>query len=155
MKTCLAAALLLITTAASAAGESPATPSLPPGHPSIAAPANIGDVHVAKATGPDARTVQEVITQRTQLKDKQVVVHGKVVKFLPGIMNKNWVHLQDGTGSQADGSNDLVATTQGQVQRGDVVTVRGTVRVDQDFGSGYAYKVLIENATVTPDKAGK
>jgi DNA/RNA endonuclease YhcR with UshA esterase domain len=155
MKTCLATTLLLIATAASAAGETPASPALPPGHPSIGAPVNIGDVRVTKAPGPNAQTIQEVVTQRTQLKDKPVTVHGKVVKFSGGIMGKNWVHIQDGTGSKDDGSNDILVTTQDQTKPGEVITVRGTVRLDQDFGSGYAYKVLIEDGAITADKAVK
>ena len=33
---------------------------------------------------------------------------------------------------------------------GDVVTVSGIVRTNKDFGSGYTYKVLIEDATLKP-----
>lgn len=152
MKTRYAAILLSITTAtATAAGET-ATSSqpLPPGHPGISQAAGIGDVRVAKATGTDARTVEEIIKQRAALKDKPVVVRGKVVKFNAAIMGKNWVHLRDGTGSAADGSNDVLVTTQDVAKVGEVVTVRGMVRTDKDFGSGYSYSVLIEDATVKP-----
>jgi len=161
MKTCIATALLFIATATSAAGETTAPANslhntLPPGHPSIgAAPVDIGDVRVAKASGPNAKTVEEIVTQRTQLKDKPVEVRGKVVKFNTAIMGKNWVHLRDGTGTEAKGNNDLLVTTQDLAKPGDVVTVRGAVRIDKDFGSGYAYAVLIEDATVTPDKPKK
>lgn len=144
-----AAVLFLIATAA-AAGETAPSQPLPPGHPSINQAAGIGDVRVAKATGADARTVEEIIKQRAALKDKAVVVHAKVVKFNAAIMGKNWIHLRDGTGSAADGSNDVLVTTQDMAKVGDVVTVRGTVRTDKDFGSGYSYAVLIEDATVKP-----
>jgi hypothetical protein len=154
MKTVFTIALLSVATAAWA-GPAAAPDSLPPGHPSISRPVDIGDVHVAKATGPNAKTVEEIVTQRTQLKDKPVAVHGKVVKFHAAIMGKNWVHLRDGTGSQAQGSNDVLVTTQDQTRPGDVVTARGTVRINKDFGSGYAYPVLIEEATITPDKPRK
>lgn len=151
MKTRYAIILLSIASAAAVAGET-ATSSqpLPPGHPSISRAAEIGDVRVAKATGADARTVEEVVKQRAALKDKPVVVHGKVVKFNAAIMGKNWIHLRDGTGSAAEGSNDVLVTTQDMAKVGDVVTVRGTVRADKDFGSGYSYAVLIEDATVKP-----
>jgi hypothetical protein len=149
MKTYYAAVLYLIAAAAIAGETAPSQP-LPPGHPSIGRAAEIGDVRVAKATGADARTVEEVIKQRAALKDKPVVVHGKVVKFNGGIMGKNWVHLRDGTGSAADGSNDVLVTTQDVAKVGDVVTVRGMVRTEKDFGSGYSYAVLIEDATVKP-----
>src|SRR5664279_2749842 len=50
-------------------------------HANMAKGTDVGNVKVAKATGPDARTVAEVIAKRTELKDKTVVIHGKVVKF--------------------------------------------------------------------------
>jgi len=153
MKTCcIAAALLLLSTVAAAAGETAPANALPPGHPSIGAPVDLSNIKVARASGPNAKTVEEIVTQRTELKDKPVLLRGKVVKFNPGIMGKNWVHLRDGTGSDAKESNDVLVTTQDMAGLGDVVTVRGTVRIDKDFGSGYAYAVLIEDATITPDK---
>ncbi|MBK8740263.1 MAG: hypothetical protein IPM02_12375 [Betaproteobacteria bacterium] len=101
-----------------------------------------------KATGANARTVVEINAKGAALKDKPVLVRGKVVKFNGGIMGRNWIHLRDGTGSAADNSNDLLVTTTQKASAGDVVTVQGVVRTDRDFGSGYAYKVLIEEATL-------
>ena len=103
-----------------------------------------GDVKVPKASGPDARTVAEVIAKSGELKDKTVVIRGKVVKYSPGIMGKNWIHLRDGSGSAADNTHDLLVTTTDQTKVGDVVVAKGVVRTDRDFGSGYAYKVLVE-----------
>lgn len=110
--------------------------------------ADVGDVKVAKATGPDARTVAEVVAKRTELKDKTVVVRGKVVKFTPDVMGKNWIHLRDGTGTAADGTNDIVVTTKDETQIGAVVLVKGVVHTDKDLGSGYSFKVLVEDATL-------
>ncbi|MEI8158244.1 MAG: nucleotide-binding protein [Burkholderiales bacterium] len=107
-------------------------------------------IKVAKATGDNARTVAEVVTKSAELKDKSVQVRGKVVKYSPEIMGKNWIHLRDGSGSEASNTNDILVTSAGQAKLGDVVTVTGVVRVDKDFGSGYAYKVLIEEATIKP-----
>jgi hypothetical protein len=103
---------------------------------------------VAKATGANAYTVAEVVTKATALKDKPVQVSGKVVKFNAGIMGKNWVHLRDGSGQDANQSNDILVTTAAQAKVGEVVTVAGVVRNDKDFGSGYTYKVMIEDATL-------
>jgi hypothetical protein len=108
----------------------------------------VADVHVDKASGADARTVVEIITKSAELKDKSVSVRGKVVKFNPGIMGKNWVHLRDGSGSAANETNDLLVTTLSETKVGALVTAKGTVRTDKDFGSGYAYKVLVEEATL-------
>ena len=105
-------------------------------------------IKVAKATGANARTVAEIVTKATELKDKPVKVSGKVVKYNPEVMGKNWIHLRDGSGADADNSNDVLVTTLSQAKVGDVVTVTGVVRTNKDFGSGYAYKVLIEDAKV-------
>lgn len=116
------------------------------------APGSLEKIEVPKAMGDNAHTVAEIVTQSKDLKDHPVAVRGKIVKFNPGIMGKNWFHLRDGSGSASDNSNDiLITTTMGTVAKpGDVVTVSGTVRTDKDFGSGYAYKVLIEDATLKP-----
>ena len=103
---------------------------------------------VAKASGPDARTVAELYKGKVALKDKPVLVRGRVVKVSNGILGKNWLHLQDGSGSAADGSNDVVVTTKDSAAVGDIVVARGTVRTDVDVGSGYAFAVLIEGATL-------
>jgi len=117
-------------------------------HGGVAKAPDLGDINVPKATGANARTVAEIITKRVELKDKPAVVRGKVVKYNAGIMGKNWVHLRDGTGSAADDSNDLLVTTLSSATVGDVVTAKGVVRADKDFGAGYSYRVLIEEATL-------
>jgi hypothetical protein len=132
------------------AGSGSAMPSsngMPNGHPSISKAMETQDVHVPKATGTNARTVMEIITKANELKDKPVLVRGKVVKYNPGIMGKNWIHLRDGTGSAAEVTNDVLVTSTSEVKLGDVVTAKGFVRTDKNFGSGYAYKVILEEAT--------
>lgn len=106
--------------------------------------ASAPDVKVAKATGPNARTVAEIIAKPADLKDKPVLIQAKVVKINANIKGVNWVHLRDGTGSAADGTNDLIVTTTDELKVGDTVTMKGIVRIDKDLGSGYKYKVLVE-----------
>jgi hypothetical protein len=130
-----------------AAPAMPATPS-PHGATAPAAPAAAAVPKVAKAMGPDAKTVAEVVKGKATLKDKTVLVRGQVVKVNLGIMGKNWVHLQDGSGSAADGTNDILVTTKDVAAIGDVVQAKGTVRTDVNVGPGYAYAVLIEDAAV-------
>ncbi|MBI4998489.1 MAG: hypothetical protein HZC22_16660 [Rhodocyclales bacterium] len=149
MKTLFATSLILVATCAWAA-EDAAPAKLPAGHPGIGRATDLADIKVAKAVGANARTVEEIITQRAKLKDKPVLVRGQVVKFNPQIMGKNWVHLRDGSGNAADGSNDILITTMAAAKVGDVVTVQGIVRADRDFGAGYSYQVLIEDATIKP-----
>jgi hypothetical protein len=64
-------------------------------------------------------------------------------------MGKNWIHLQDGSGQQ--GTNDLTVTTSGTANAGDTVVVAGKLSVDKDFGYGYKYAVIVEDAQVTKE----
>jgi hypothetical protein len=103
-------------------------------------------ISVGKAAGPDAYTIAELYKNRDALKGKSVSVKAKVIKVSSGIMKMNWVHLQDGSGDPKTGSHDIVATSAELPAAGDIVTVKGTLGVDKDFGSGYKYSVLIEKA---------
>jgi len=103
---------------------------------------------VAKATGADAKTVAEVFAGKAALKDKPVTVRGQVVKVSAGILGKNWLHVQDGSGNAKDGTHDLIVTTKDTAAVGDVVSAKGTVRTDVNIGSGYAYAVLVEDAAL-------
>jgi hypothetical protein len=131
-------------------GSAPETGSgsLPPGHPPLQggtpAKPNVDFSEIQIPAG--GVTVGEICTDPTKLAGKAVAFRGKVVKYNPMILGKNWVHVQDGTGSP--GSNNLVVTTDSQVKVGDTVLVNGTVTTDKDFGGGYKYKVIVENATV-------
>ena len=117
-------------------------------HSGLASTPAAGDSQVSKATGANARTVAEIMTKSAELKDKPVLVRGKVVKYNPGIMGKNWIHLRDGSGSEANNTNDILVTSLNYAKVGDVVTVAGIVRTNKDFGAGYAYKVMVEDATL-------
>jgi len=90
--------------------------------------------------------VADIFGKSATLKDKPVTVHARIVKFSPSIMGTNWLHVQDGTGSGASATQDLVITTNEAAKAGDTVLVTGTVRTDKDFGAGYFYKVMVENA---------
>jgi hypothetical protein len=125
--------------------DAPAKVAMPPHGGATSAAIDAGDVKVAKAPGPDARTVAELHAQKASLKDKSVTVHGKVVKYNPGIMGKNWLHLRDGTGKSGV-DNDVTVTTQDPTAVGEVVTVKGKLAVDQDIGMGTPYPVLIQDA---------
>lgn len=105
-------------------------------------------VQIEKAAGPDAYTVGEIFAKRTSLNKKTAVVKAKVVKVSAGIMGKNWIHLQDGSGDPAKGSHNLVVTSQDLPPVGGVVTVKGTVYKDKDFGAGYKYSVIMEKAKI-------
>lgn len=95
-------------------------------------------------------TIEQVYAQKEALAGKQVQVRGKVVKVNTGIMGRNFLHLTDGTGKP--GSNDLTITTQDEAALGDSVSVTGEVVVNRDFGAGYTYPLLIEQAHVSKGK---
>ena len=93
--------------------------------------------------------VSDVFKDRAVLDKQKVTVKGKVVKVSAGIMGRNWIHLQDGSGTPALKDNDLTVTTDQELPAvGKVVTITGTLAKDKDFGSGYFYQVIVENASV-------
>ena len=106
-------------------------------------------VKVKKATGKNAYTIAELYKNRTKLNKKKISVRGKVVKVSTGIMNKNWIHLRDGSGSHATGDFNLVVTSNSVPAEGEVVLVSGTLYKDKDFGGGYKYEVIVEQAELT------
>ncbi len=99
---------------------------------------------IAKAEG--GQTIAEILTGKAALTDQVVSVRGQVTKYTSSIMGKNWLHLRDNSGEQ-----DLVVTTQGAAGVGDVVLVTGKVAVDKDFGYGYRYPVLLEEASISKE----
>jgi hypothetical protein len=132
-------------------GSKPATGSadakLPDGHPPIGATASKPAVDlkgITKAKG--GKTIQEIFAAKATLAGKEVKVRGKVVKYNAMILGKNWLHIQDGTG--AVGSNDLTVTTSTEAKVGDTVLVTGSVSVDKDFGSGYKFSLMMDDAKV-------
>jgi hypothetical protein len=136
-------------TLAGAPGSTPqANKEVAAAHAGAGKPSDTPDVKVPKASGANAATVSEVLAKPAAMKDKPVLIRGKVVKYNAGIMGKNWIHLRDGSGSAADSTNDLIVTTTQEAKLGDVITVKGVVRTDKDFGAGYSYKAIVEEATL-------
>jgi hypothetical protein len=134
-------------TTAAAPEAAPATQPAAAPHPMPAAPTETVDLSgIAKADG--GKTVAEVFAEKDQLAGQPVIVRGKVVKSNPDIMGKNWLHVRDGSG--AEGTNDLTVTTAGAVPSvGDTVVVKGALALNKDFGMGYQYDVIVEDAEVT------
>ena len=63
------------------------------------------------------------------------------------IMGKNWYHIQDGTKTK-DKNVDFTITSTDVIQIGDEVTFEGTIFLNKDFGAGYRYDIIMENAVV-------
>ena len=128
---------------------SPASMQMPEGHPPInanTAPPEVDLTAIQKADG--GLTIGEIYAGKADLSEKTVTLRGKVVKFSPQIMGTNWIHLQDGSGDQASGTNDLTVTSGVQVKVGDTVVASGPLTLDKDFGYGYKYNLIMENAEV-------
>ena len=107
---------------------------------------SINDEHIDKAKGKNAHTVGELMGNGAKFRNKTVLVRGKVVKYNADIMGRNWAHLRDGSGFAADETNDILVTTKDATAVGEIVTAKGVIHTDKDFGAGYFYKVLIEDA---------
>lgn len=112
-----------------------------------------GPIQVAKAAGPDGRTIAEVYAQKKELKGKEVVVTGKIVKYNAGILERNWAHLRDGSGKAKDGSDDLTVLLKDTAEIGSVITARGKVGLDKDLGGMYKFAVVLEDAVIVKDAA--
>ncbi len=93
-----------------------------------------------------AISLHDLFANKEKYAGKIVTVTGRVVSYNAEILKKNWIHLQDG--SSFKGLNDVTITTLAQVKIGDIVTLKGTVVLNKDFGMGYKYEVLIEDATI-------
>ncbi len=94
----------------------------------------------------DGITIAELYGNKTKYAGKKVRIRGKVSKFSSEIMGKNWAHIQDGT--ESNGDFDLTVTTLDVVNKDAVVTFEGTIALDKDFGHGYFYSVLMEDAVI-------
>lgn len=119
-----------------------ATQSIPPG--SMKSVTGKKEISVEKPEG--AVSIGELFASKASYNQQKIKVAGEVVKVNAAIMGKNWVHLQDGTGDQQN--YDLTITTQDVVRVGDVVVFEGIIAVDKDFGSGYTYNLIMEEAVV-------
>lgn len=120
-------------------GIAPAAAAATPAAPKAANLANI-------PRAPNGQTVAEILTDKNKFAGQPIAIRARVVKYNAQILGKNWLHLRDGSGGE--GTNDLTVTTNAEVKVGDLVLVTGKLTTDRDFGSGYTYAAIVENATV-------
>lgn len=106
------------------------------------------EISVEKAAGDNGYTVEELFTKAKELNGKTVRVQAKVVKISPHIMGRNWLHLQDGSGNPMNNTHDLVATTIENAESDTVILLEGKLAADKDFGAGYKYDAIIEEAKI-------
>lgn len=143
---------ILNASSATASTDTPEAAQMPDGHPPISGmggtdPSPITVTGIEKME--DGHNIAEIYADRDNLSGQEIQLRGKVVKFSPQIMGTNWIHLQDGSGNPEAGTHDLTLTSNTQLKVGDVVIASGKLTVDKDFGHGYAYDLIVENAVVS------
>jgi len=130
---------------AQAAGE------MPPGHPDISSGGQAASAAVDVAAYEEGKDIAYVYANKDDLAGQPVTLRGKVVKYNSGILGWNFIHIQDGSGDAGASSNDLIVTSKAEAAVGDVVVLSGTIVLDKDFGAGYSYPVLLEDASITTE----
>ena len=125
-------------------GKPALAPTAPANGAAAAAPKVANLANIPRA--PNGQTVAEILTDKNKFAGQPIAIRARVVKYNAQILGKNWLHLRDGSGGE--GTNDLTVTTNAEVKVGDLVLVTGKLTTDRDFGSGYTYAAIVENATV-------
>jgi len=123
-------------------GDAPTTGG--EGYKRTSAPPDKKDVKVTAAAG--GITIKELYANKQKYAGKTVKIRGEVTKYTPMVMNKNWIHIQDGT--DADGKFDLTVTSDAETDLGKTITVEGKVSLDKDLGYGYFFDVIVEDAKI-------
>ena len=98
----------------------------------------------------DGKTIAQIFSQKDFLVGKIIKIKGKVVKYNPNIMDRNWIHIQDGT--ESNGNFDLLITSKNETAVGDIIVVEGKVELNKDFSAGYSYSVMLEDAKIISGK---
>lgn len=140
--------------------ENLSAPALPTGNPGPAMPpvnqgaGNSGEPlpqEIKVAELQPGQNIAYVYANKDTLAGQPVSLRGKVVKYNANILGTNFIHIQDGSGDLTDGSNDLTVTSKAVTAVGEQVIVTGTVILNKDFGYGYEFPVLVEDASITPE----
>jgi len=111
------------------------------------------DTNIKVSPAEGGMSISNIYLNSKDLNGKPVKVRGQVVKVNNEVMDRNWVHIQDGT--SGNGEYDLTITTLDQVMKGDIVTFEGTLNLDRDFGAGYVYAVILEDANLILKESAK
>lgn len=89
-------------------------------------------------------SISELVQNPAKYEGHTVQIKGKCVKVNPNIMDRNWIHIQDGT----QDNFDLVVTSATFVPEGKTVTIKAVVSRNRDFGAGYRYDLILENGMI-------
>jgi len=129
-------------------------PTVPADHPTLPsddATTDTAPSDLAVAPVGSGQDIAWLYANKDSLAGQQVSLRGKVVKYNANILGWNFIHIQDGSGDVADGSNDLTVTSHDEAAVGDTIVVTGAIILDKDFGAGYSFPVLMEDASITTE----
>ena len=129
----------------------PATSEVAASVPAMSKPAvaDVADVSVAELE--EGRNIAWAYADKDSLAGQAVSLRGKVVKYNANILGWNFIHIQDGSGDVENGDNDLTVTSKATTAVGDTIVVSGTLALDKDFGAGYVFPVILEDASITTE----
>jgi len=128
--------------------EAPSTPKIMGSPHQTTPPVATGNLNVKPLE--DGNTIASIYKNKADLKDKVIKVRGVITKYNPNIMNRNWIHIQDG--SSFGNHADIAVTTSQPAAVGETIVVQGRLTIDKDFGAGYRYDAIIEKAKITVEK---
>jgi hypothetical protein len=121
---------------------------LPAGHPGVDSAGEAPTTFTKVAELQPGQNIAYVYANKDALADQQISLRGKVVKYNANILGWNFIHIQDGSGNVADGSNDLTVTSKAATAVGETVVITGTIILNKDFGYGYSFPVMMEGAEI-------
>jgi len=125
--------------------------ALPAGHAGTDGSVETKTVDINVPEFEPGQNIAYVYANKDALADQQISLRGKVVKYNGGILGTNFIHIQDGSGDAADGSNDLTVTSDATTAVGETVVLTGTIILNKDFGAGYNFPVMMEDASITKE----
>ena len=85
--------------------------------------------------------IAELVKDPGKYEGHTVQISGTCTKINPNIMERNWIHIKDGSKDDFD----LVVTSNTFVPEGSKITIKATVARNRDFGAGYTYDLILEN----------
>ena len=127
------------------------TPAMPAGHPSLSSTDEAPAMDTKVAELEPGQNIAWLHANKDTVAGQQVSLRGKVVKYNSNIMGRNFIHIQDGSGDAADGSNDLTVTSEMETAVGQTIVVSGTIILDKEFGAGYSFPVMMEDASISAE----
>jgi hypothetical protein len=88
--------------------------------------------------------ISELVKNPKKYEGQTIQIDGVCTKINAGIMDRNWIHIKDGSKDDFD----LVITSDAFIPEGALFTIKAVVVLNKDFGAGYKYDLILENGTL-------